>query len=182
MKIHRNYIKIAAIAIAISAALPALADETTVSVGKHHFVYYRDHDIYYAPESKTYYWIADGKWQSGPALRVEDQRYITSGGVDIDLDTDRPYERNDYVVKHYASASGPATRETTTTERSVGEDGTTTTTTTTTQHKYVYYGDHDIYFAPNTPGPTTGWPMASGSQAPYCRLRPTLRSQRRGRD
>jgi len=75
MKIHRNYIKIAAIAIAISAALPALADETTVSVGKHHFVYYRDHDIYYAPERKTYYWMADGKWQSGPALRVEDQRY-----------------------------------------------------------------------------------------------------------
>ena len=152
MSIHRNHIiKLAALAIAMSAALPALADETVVvEKGNHHYTYYRDHDIYFAPESKTYYWQENGTWKSGPSVREEDQRYISSGGVDIQLDTMKPYERNDYVVSHYQSG-GPATQETRTTEHTANADGSSsTTTTTTTKHKYVYYGDHDIYFAPDT--------------------------------
>jgi hypothetical protein len=154
MSNHRSFSKIAALAIAVSAAsaaLPALAD-TTVSVehGKHHYVYYSDKDIYYAPESKTYWWVDNGKWMSGPSVPRESQDYIVRAkGVDIDLDTERPYERNDYVVAHYKNAEP---RETTTTERTTSDNGvtSTTTTTTTTKHRYVYYGDHDIYFAPET--------------------------------
>lgn len=154
MSIHRNHvIKLAAIAIALSAALPALADETTVTTvtkGNHHYTYYRDHDIYFSPETKTYYWMDNGTWQSGPILPQEDQRYTSTGGIDIQLDTMKPYERNDYVVTHYKDG-GPATQETRTTERTTSNNGMTmTTTTTTTKHKYVYYGDHDIYYSPDT--------------------------------
>ena len=150
MNIHCNHlIKSAALALAIAAAAqPALAEEHGVIVGRHHFVFYRDHDIYFAPESNTYYWMNNGRWMSGPALPPEDRRYITSGGVDIELDTDVPYTRHEYVMSHYGNAS-PAT-QTTRTERTVAADGSTTTTTTTTKRQYIYYGDHDIYFAPDT--------------------------------
>lgn len=151
MSNHRSFSKIAALAIAVSAALPALAD-TTVSVerGKHHYVYYSDKDIYYAPDTKMYYWVENGRWQSGPSVPLEDQDYVVRAkGIDIDLDTDRPYERNDYVVAHYKNVE--PSRETTTTERTSTDNGmTTTTTTTTTKHRYVYYGDHDIFFSPET--------------------------------
>src|SRR6266404_3538610 len=90
MSIHRSHIiKAAALAIAIAAAAgqPVFAEEHGVTVGNHHFVYYRDHDIYFAPESKTYYWMDNGAWRSGATLPPEDMAYISSGGVDIQLDT-----------------------------------------------------------------------------------------------
>jgi len=64
-------------------------------------VYYGDHDIYFAPETRTYYWMDNGRWTSGTTLPTEDQAYIRNGGVQIELDTDRPYERHDYVIAHY---------------------------------------------------------------------------------
>jgi len=152
MTMHRSFLKLAALTLAISAALPAQADSTvtTVTKTKHNYVYYRDHDIYFAPESKTYYWQADGKWQSGSALPENHRTYVTSGGVTVELDTDRPYDRHDWVVSKYKNARpGDAT----TTERTVAtsaDGSSTTTTTTTTQRKYVYYGEHDIYFAPES--------------------------------
>jgi hypothetical protein len=151
MRIHSHHIiKSVALAVAIAGvAQPAFSEEHGVRIGDHHFVYYRDHDIYYAPETRTYYWMSDGGWRSGPVLPPEDRRYIASGGVDIQLDTDLPYTRHDYVVAHYKNAS--PTTERTVTEHTVAPDGsTTTTTTTTTKRRYVYYGDHDIYFAPDT--------------------------------
>lgn len=152
-----NLIKIAALAVAVSA-LPATAmADTLVASGRHHYVWFGDHDIYYAPETKTYFWLEDGRWRSGFALPREFQGYVATRGVDIDLDTARPYERNDYVIAHYRNApvavateQAPVTRETTTTERADNGDVTTTTTTTTTKHRYVYYGDRDIYFSPET--------------------------------
>ena len=150
---HRSLIKIAALAIAVSAALPALADTTVVATGKHHYVYFGDHDIYFAPETKTYFWLDNGRWQSGYTLPDNRRGYVTARGMDIELDTDRPYERNDYVIEHYRHGpvvtTGP-TNETVTTERSVHADGSTTTTTTTTKHRYMYFADKDVYFAPDT--------------------------------
>jgi hypothetical protein len=148
----RTFTTLAALALAASAALPALAETAvTVERGKHHYVFYSDKDIYYAPETKMYYWQDNGRWVSGLTLPRESEDYVVRAkGIDIDLDTERPYERNDYVVSHYRGvASGPTT-ETTTTERSMNADGSTTTTTTTTKRHYVYYGDHDIYFAPES--------------------------------
>jgi len=151
MTMHRNHFKTSALALALCVALPAFAsaDEVGISAGRHHFVYYKDHDVYFAPEAKVYYWNENGNWRSGASLPAEQQRYITTTrGIDIDLDTDKPYERNDYVVAHYKNGPATTTREQSTSMNSDGSS--TTTTTTTTKHNYVYYADHDIYFAPDT--------------------------------
>ena len=116
MNIQRNLLTAAVLAIAFAAAVPALADsDTTVTVTKtsrHHYVYYGDHQIYFAPETKTYYWETDGAWQSGAELPSERRTYVTAGGVNIDLATDHPYERNEWVVKHYRDKhDGDAVRD-----------------------------------------------------------------------
>jgi hypothetical protein len=97
-------------AIACAAATPVLAQQTettetttttTVTKGHHRYVYYGDHDIYFAPETKTYYWREGDAWRSGVELPPTDREYITTGGVNIELDTERPYERNEWVIQHY---------------------------------------------------------------------------------
>jgi hypothetical protein len=109
MTIHRNLIAAAIASLIFCAALPAVADEvvpadqttTTTTVVKHRYVYYPEHEIYFAPESKTYYWRVNGNWISGTMLPQEDMPYIRTHGVSIELDTDRPYTRHDYVISHY---------------------------------------------------------------------------------
>ena len=151
MKIHRSIIGAAIAAALLAGSVPAMAETTvTVEKGRHNYIYYKDRDVYFAPETKTYYWMANGSWRSGTAVPADYEPYIRTGGVTVELDTERPYERHDYVVSRYKTVQ-PA--ETTTTERTVAEgptSSTTTTTTTTTKHKYVYYRDRDIYFAPET--------------------------------
>jgi hypothetical protein len=101
---HNHIAKITALAIALGAALPAFAQADEVVVdgnGTHHYVFYKDHDIYFSPENKVYYWNDGRRWQSAAVLPSEQQRYVSSGGVDIALDTTRPYERNDYVMSRY---------------------------------------------------------------------------------
>ena len=91
------------LSLGFAVAIPSMAD-TTVTVektGKHHYVYYADHQIYFAPETRTYYWQTDGRWQSGVELPTEARAYVSAGGVELDLDTDRPYERHEWVLKHY---------------------------------------------------------------------------------
>ena len=109
MNMRLTAIGATAIAIAL-AAVPVLAQTTettetttttTVKDGHHKYVYYGDHDIYFAPETRTYYWQENGNWRSGVELPPESRTYITRGGVDIDLDTERPYERNEWVIQHY---------------------------------------------------------------------------------
>jgi hypothetical protein len=178
MSKHSNILRAALAAAAIAAALPALADtRLEVTTVKHPYVYYRDRDIYYAPESKTWYWLAEGnQWRSGPVLPTESQPFVRSGGVTIELDTERPYERNDEVVSRYKTTPGGAqVTERTETKRAPDGEVTTrrevskvnpdesterTVTTTTTKHKYVYYGARDIYFAPET---RTWYWMADGN-------------------
>ena len=104
MNLHRSLVTTITLAIGFATAAPAIADpDTTVTVTKHHYVYYGDHQIYFAPETKTYYWqtTSTGPWQSGAVLPVESQGYVKSGGVEMDLDTDHPYERHEWVVGHY---------------------------------------------------------------------------------
>lgn len=106
----RHTVISATVAIACAAAIPAFAQSsttetttttTTVKKGHHEYIYYGDHDIYFAPDTKTYYWEENGRWRSGVDLPPDARTYITNGGVKIELDTDRPYERNDWVVEHY---------------------------------------------------------------------------------
>jgi hypothetical protein len=104
MRIHKTLITAALLAIGFGAAAPSAFADTKVTVektGKHHYVYYADHQIYFAPETKTYYWRTDGRWVSGTELPPADRTYVTTGGVELDLDTDRPYERHEWVLAHY---------------------------------------------------------------------------------
>jgi hypothetical protein len=157
---YPNIAKTTALALALGVALPAFAhaDEVITSDGTHHYVYYKDHDIYYSPETRVYYWNDGRRWQSAAVLPAEQQRFVSTGGIDISLDTATPYERNDMVVAKYRDVP-TTTRETST--RMNADGSTTTTTTTTTQHNYVYYGSHDIYFAPDTK--VYYWKTADGS-------------------
>lgn len=109
MNMRLTAIGATAIAIAL-AAFPVLAQTTettetttttTVKDGHHKYVYYGDHDIYFAPETKTYYWQSNGTWQSGVTLPEADRTFVQKGGVTIELDTDRPYTQHDYVIAHY---------------------------------------------------------------------------------
>lgn len=109
MNIQNKLTAAIALAIGLAAAVPALADNTdtttttTVVKTNHHYVYYGEHQIYFAPDTKTYYWQNNGggEWQSGAVLPVDSQGFVKTGGVQIDLDTDHPYERNEWVRKHY---------------------------------------------------------------------------------
>ena len=68
---------------------------------KHRYTYYPDHEIYYAPESREWFWIdRDGDWHFGVRLPERYQQF-TVGGISIELDSDRPYREHDYVVQRY---------------------------------------------------------------------------------
>lgn len=109
MNIRYSFITATALAIGFAAAIPAIAQTrttettttTTVQQGHHRYVYYGDHDIYFAPDTKVYYWRDGDAWREGAELPTTYRTYVTGSGVTIDLDTERPYERNDWVVKHY---------------------------------------------------------------------------------
>jgi len=110
MNKRHTFISATALTIACAVAAPAMAQTTettetvtttTVKKGHHEYIYYGDHDIYFAPETKTYYWQEGNEWRSGTMLPPESRTYITNGGVKIQLDTERPYERNEWVIQHY---------------------------------------------------------------------------------
>lgn len=109
MNMRHHFITATAITLGLAAAIPVLAQTettettttTTVKKGHHRYVYYGDHDIYFAPETKVYYWKDGEQWRSGAELPPDFRGYITTKGVTIDLDTERPYERNAWVVEHY---------------------------------------------------------------------------------
>lgn len=68
---------------------------------KHQYVYYPSAEVYYAPASRMWFWLGGNGWQAGISLPVALQGYVSVGGVNIALDVDRPYLRNDYVVQRY---------------------------------------------------------------------------------
>ena len=102
MRIFRGFIAALVIAAGCVAIAPlTLADEVTVTTThKHHYVYYGDHEIYFAPEAKVYYWRDNGAWRSGAELPTEMRTYVRTGGVEVDLETEHPYERHNWVVAH----------------------------------------------------------------------------------
>lgn len=88
------------------AAPPACADPPPWAPAhgwraKHRYVYYPSAEVYYAPESRMWFWLGGNGWQAGVNLPVALQGYVNVGGVNISLDVDRPYLRNDYVVQRY---------------------------------------------------------------------------------
>ncbi|WP_266169379.1 hypothetical protein [Dyella subtropica] len=68
---------------------------------KHHYTYYPEGEVYYAPDTRVWFWLDGGNWRSGISLPMEFQGYVRTGGVSIDLDEDRPYVQHTYVIEHY---------------------------------------------------------------------------------
>lgn len=110
MNMRTAFVTATAFATALAAAVPAVAQTTettetttttTVKTEPRKYVYYGEHDIYFAPATKTYYWKEGPEWRSGAELPQASRTFVTTGGVTIELDTDKPYERNDWVIEHY---------------------------------------------------------------------------------
>ncbi len=68
---------------------------------KHHYVYYPSAQVYYAPESRMWFWLGSDGWQIGASLPMALRSFVRTGGIDIGLDVGRPYLRNSYVVRRY---------------------------------------------------------------------------------
>lgn len=71
---------------------------------KQRYVYYPSREVYYAPDSRMWFWLDGGDWQVGVNLPAYYQQY-TTGGVSIELGTDRPYTEHSYVVRQYGGKS-----------------------------------------------------------------------------
>lgn len=110
-------IKIAATLLALTAGLsaaplPVLADPPPWAPAhgyraKHRYVYYPQREIYYEPEARSWFWLDGGNWRVGASLPAIYQPFV-SGGVSIELDTDRPYTEHRQVVAEYGGRSdGP---------------------------------------------------------------------------
>ena len=104
---RKTLLSTALLALAAACALPAWAGGPPPWApahgwrAKHHYTYYPEGEVYYAPESRVWFWLDGGSWRSGVSLPIDFQAYVRTGGISIDLDADRPYERHDYVVEHY---------------------------------------------------------------------------------
>lgn len=71
---------------------------------KHHYVYYPARRIYYEPASRMWFWFGGDGWRAGVTLPAALRGYVRVGGVNVALDVDRPYLRDDYVVYRYGGS------------------------------------------------------------------------------
>ena len=67
---------------------------------KQQYIYYPQREIYYAPDRRVWFWLEGRDWRVGAALPGPYQQF-TSGGISIELGSDRPYTEHAYVVEHY---------------------------------------------------------------------------------
>jgi hypothetical protein len=68
---------------------------------QHHYVYYPDSEVYYAPARHMWFWLSGNGWQAGAELPLALRAYVRVGGVNIELGTRHPYRRHTYVVRRY---------------------------------------------------------------------------------
>lgn len=110
---NRSKLLLCAILAAVSAlpAVPAFADPPPWAPAhgqrakQYHYVYYPEYQVYYAPETRMWFWLGGGQWRAGVSLPTG----IAVGGVpsvSLVLDTGVPYERHDYVVQQYGRGHG----------------------------------------------------------------------------
>jgi hypothetical protein len=68
---------------------------------QHHYVYYPNGEVYYAPARHMWFWLSGNGWQAGVDLPLALRAYVRVGGVHVSLDAARPYERHAYVERRY---------------------------------------------------------------------------------
>ena len=94
------------VAVAGAAAMPALADPPPWAPAhgyraKHAYVYYPRGEVYYAPETRTWFWLSGSNWQAGVSLPSSLQAYVSVAGVNIQLETYRPYTQHAVIYQQY---------------------------------------------------------------------------------
>src|SRR5258706_7109872 len=94
-----------AIPIPVQADPPPWAPAHGYRAKQHTYIYYPVREVYYAPETRVWFWMAGNGWQFGSSLPVEYRPYTRSGGVTVLLETDRPYVQHEDVVTHYGKAN-----------------------------------------------------------------------------
>ncbi|NGY04176.1 hypothetical protein [Solimonas terrae] len=98
-------VAIAALALSLPVAAAFAAPKApspghAAEHGAHHYIYYPDKRIYYAPETQMWFWPDGDSWMSGGALPVFYQQYA-SRGYNVYLDVSRPYEAQRDVSAGY---------------------------------------------------------------------------------
>lgn len=106
-----SFSALAWLAMTTALPIPAAADPPPWAPAHGHrakqfrYVYYPRYEAYYAPETRVWFWLDDGRWRVGASLPAG----VTIGGapgVSVTLDTERPYERHAYVVERYVRHHG----------------------------------------------------------------------------
>ena len=67
---------------------------------KYNYRYYPTSRVYYEEGSKVYFYYRDGQWHMSASIPVG-IRINANDFVTLEMDTDRPYEYDDDVVKRY---------------------------------------------------------------------------------
>lgn len=112
----RSFILVPAALAAILAAPPVLADPPPWAPAhgyrakRHNYTYYPAYEVYYAPETRMWFWLDGGSWRAGVSLPGY-LGFVSGGGVSVVLDAERPYERHTYVVERYGRPSGHGHKE-----------------------------------------------------------------------
>lgn len=111
MRLTRQLFRVTLLGTAMALAVPAWADPPSHAPAhgyraKHRYTYYPQREIYYAPESRLWFWLDGGDWRFGASLPVGYQQY-TTGGISIELGSDRPYTEHNDVVREYGRGAKP---------------------------------------------------------------------------
>jgi hypothetical protein len=67
---------------------------------KHTYRYYPYHGIYFEERTGVYFYMSDGRWQMSANLPVS-IRITVKDFVTLDMDSERPYDYHNDVVKRY---------------------------------------------------------------------------------
>lgn len=92
-------------AVSALPAAPAFADPPPWAPANGHrakqyrYVYYPEYQVYYAPETRLWFWFGGDQWRAGASLPAG--MVGVGPGVSLVLDTGYPYERHGYVVEQY---------------------------------------------------------------------------------
>jgi hypothetical protein len=69
---------------------------------KHHYRYFPDYSVYLDEQRRIYFYLSNGEWEMSVWL-PSSIRITVNDFVTLDMDTDKPYEYHNDVVKRYPS-------------------------------------------------------------------------------
>jgi hypothetical protein len=67
---------------------------------KHQYRYYPSERVYFDPQQRVYFYLSGGNWQMSVSL-PSTIRITVNDFVSLDMDSDRPYEHHNEVIKRY---------------------------------------------------------------------------------